>query len=156
MVPNIGPYLTPSIKKGEDIMPIRNYQRAEVTVIGESLSRLLEVGNVSQRLSLKDVICRSLQEAYENTAWVNYIVDIDIPGGPGKSPSERGREDPRQPGDEIEEEYERTDVGAVPQENPHKMELLNEGLHWGCKWAQQEIIRLGGKLPLNKKKITKK
>ena len=132
------------------------YQYAEVAIIGESLKRLLEVGNVRQRSSLKDLICESLQEAYENTLWTNYIVDVEIPGGPGKSPSQRGVEDPRQPGDEIEEEYEQTNVVVVAQENPHKRELLNEALRWGCEWAQKEHIRMGGKLPLDRKVTTKK
>ena len=128
----------------------------EAVVIGESLRRLLEVGNVRQRGSLKDSICRSLRVAYENTPWAYYIVDVEIPGGPVKSPSQRGIEDPRQPGDEIEEEYRRTSVVVIRRENPRKRELLNEGLRWGCEWAQNEHIRVVGKSPVERKSRAKK
>ncbi len=128
-------------------MPINDYQRGQATVIGESLERLLEVGTVSQRESLMGAMCASLKEAYENTIWTDYIVNIDIPGGPGKSPSQRGHEDPRSPGDVIEEEYEKINVVVRPQVDTGKMELLNKALRWGCEWAQKELLRLGGKLP---------
>jgi hypothetical protein len=132
------------------------YQQAEVAIIGESLKGLLEVGNVRQRRSLRASICESLREAYENTIWTNYIVDIEIPGGPAKSPSQKGIEDPRQPGDEVEEEYEQTSVVVVAQENARKRALLNEALRWGCEWARKEHISLGGKLPLKPGKKTRK
>ncbi len=132
------------------------YQQVEVTIIGESLKRLLEIGNLRQRRSLKELICESLREAYENTIWSNYMVDVEIPGGPVKSPSQRGVEDPRQPGDEIEEEYEQTNVVVIAQENPRKRELLNEALRWGCEWSQKEHIRMGGKLPLYRETNTRK
>jgi hypothetical protein len=137
-------------------MAENKYRLAEATIIGESLERLLEAGTVNQRRTLKDVICESLREAYENTIWTDYIIDIDIPGGPGKSPSQKGIEDPRRPGDEIEEEYEETNVVVRPKVNERKMELLNQALSWGCEWAQKELLRLGGKLPISRKARTKK
>lgn len=128
----------------------------EAIVIGESLKQLLDAGTVRQRRTLQNVMCESLREAYEKTIWTDYVIDVDIPGGPGKSPSQMGVEDPRQPGDEIEEEYEEINVVVIPQENPRKRELLNEALRWGCEWAQKEHIRMGGKLPLERKGKTKK
>lgn len=128
----------------------------EGVIIGESLRRLLEVGTVKQRRSLREIMCESLREAYENTVWTDYIVDIEIPGGPGKSPSQKGVEDPRQPGDEFEEEYKRTNVVVRPQLNPRKQEILNEALRWGCEWAEKEHVRLGGKLSIGRKTMTKK
>lgn len=58
-------------------MAANNYQRAKATIIGESLERFLEVGTVNQRRTLKDVMCESLREAYENTIWTDYVIDID-------------------------------------------------------------------------------
>jgi hypothetical protein len=153
---NVRPLLILNKEKEENIMTANRYQQVEATIIGESLRRLLEVGAVRQRRNLKDLMCESLQEAYENTIWSNYIIDVEIPGGPVKSPSQRGVEDPRQPGDEIEEEYEQTNVVVIAQENPRKRELLNEALRWGCEWAQKEHIRMGGKLPLDRKARAKK
>ena len=126
------------------------YQRAEVAAIGEDLSRLLDVGTVRQRESLKAAICKNLQLAYENTMWVGYQVDVEIPGGPGKSPSQKGHEDPRRPGDEIEEEYEQTSVSTKPHIDNEKIEILNQGLHWDCEWAHEELIRISGKARIKK------
>jgi hypothetical protein len=134
-------------------MPTSRYQQAEASVIGESLQRLLEVGTVAQRRGLKDLICAALQEAYENTLWTNYVVDVGVPGGPPKSPSERGVEDPRLPGDEIEEEYAQIPIAVVGVTNPRKQD---EALRWGCKWAESELRRVGGKIPTHPKARTKK
>lgn len=119
----------------------------EATIIGESLKRLLEIGTVNQRRTLKDAMCKSLQEAYENTVWAVYEPDIDIPGA-GKSPSQKGREDPRRPGDEIEEQYDQIKIVTRARMSERKLKLLNEALRWGCKWAQEELVRIGGKLPI--------
>ena len=125
-------------------------------IIGDSLQRLLQVGSVRQRESLRDRMCESLREAYENTVWTDYIVDVEIPGGPGKSPSQKGVEDPRQPGDAIEEEYQRTGVAVIPVENPRKQAILDEALRWGCEWAKKERLRIGGRLPRDRSARTQK
>ena len=127
----------------------------EVVIIGESLRRLLEAGTLKQRKTLKERICESLQEAYENTSWTDYVIDVEIPGGPGRS-QWKGVEDPRQPGDEIEEAYEQTNVVVIPQENLRKRKLLNTALRWGCEWAQKEHTKIGGRSPFDRKARTKK
>ena len=70
------------------------------------------------------------------------IVDIDLPGGPAKDPSMRGVEDPRQPGDEPDEPIISVHVGEGYIEE--QRQILNEALRWGCQWAQEEMLRLGG------------
>lgn len=109
------------------------YQQAEVTITGESLKKFLEAGSVRQIMSFKVKICESLREAYENTMWSECYVDLEIPGGATKSPSQKGIDDPRQPGDEIDDEYSHINIVVIHQENPRKLALLNEALRWGCK-----------------------
>ena len=129
-------------------MPEDRYQNMEEAIIGESLRRLLKVSTITQRKSIKDTMCESLKEAYNNTHSYNYVVDLDIPGGPAKLPSDMGIVDPKEPAD-IEEIHKQANVVLIPQENPRKRELLNEALRWGCQWALREHIRMGGKLPEN-------
>lgn len=83
-------------------------------------------------------LCANLKEAYEKTPAVICIVELVLPGGPSKSLSKAGIDDPRAPGDEETEYGPR--IRSVP--NPHKQELLDQALALGCAWAKEEATTL--------------
>lgn len=84
-------------------------------------------------------LCANLKDAYDKTPAYIYVVELELPGGPSKSTSKVGFEDPRQPGDE-QSEY---GVDITSQPNPHKQELLEQALGLGCAWAREEQERQG-------------
>ncbi|MBN1146540.1 MAG: hypothetical protein JXA78_04740 [Anaerolineales bacterium] len=98
------------------------------------LAEHLERVSVNRRQALKTRLCATLKEAYDKTPDYNYIVDLELPGGPSKSPSAKGMEDPRRPGD-VQPEY---GVRLTSRPNPHKQELLEQALALGCAWAKEE------------------
>lgn len=79
-------------------------------------------------------LCANLKDAYDKTPACIYVVELKLPGGPSKSLSKSGLEDPRQPGDE-QSGY---GVDITSQPNPHKQELLEQALALGCAWAKEE------------------
>ena len=107
--------------------------------ISVRLAEHLERVSVNGRQILKAWLCATLKEAYDKTPDYNYIVDLELPGGPSKSPSAKGMEDPRQPGDE-QPEY---GVRLTSRPNPHKQELLEQAQELGCAWANKERERRG-------------
>jgi len=83
---------------------------------------------------LISALCASLKDAYDKTPAYIYDVEIVLPGGPSKSPSSKGKEDPRRSGD-VQTEY---GAHITSQPNPRKQELLEQAQALGCTWAKEE------------------
>ena len=101
--------------------------------------------------SLIEAICQKLREHYEQTPAYIYIVDKELPGGTprggGKVPD--GYDLPgRHPGDEREDVYEEVRIVSRCMLNQHKIDILNEALARGCKWAELEMRKFEPK-PFN-------
>ena len=125
-------------------MPFGNYSTGQLSVYGYRLQKYLEQATANQLMTLKKLMCIKLKEAYEGVSAKYVLIEIDLPGGAEKDPDMKGVEDPRQPGDEPDEPIISVHVGDGYKEE--QLQILNEAIRWGCQWAQEEMLRLGGSL----------
>lgn len=127
-----------NVKKWRDriVAERAELERVPTPRLADEINRLRSSAQLSGNAldNLISALCANLKDAYDKTPAYIYIVELELPGGPSKSPSKWGIEDPRQPGDEQSE------YGAhiISRPNPHKQELLEQALALGCAWAKEE------------------
>lgn len=114
-----------------------SYEHFERSIYGYRLQKYLETATLEEVTSIKEYMCKALLEAYKAVSASYVFIDLVIPGERGKSPGEKRIEDPRQPGDEPDEESPiKVYVGEGYKDEQKR--ILSEALRWGCEWAQNE------------------
>lgn len=123
----------------------------EYGAIGERLHSVLADANKGLTISKKayKIICQSLKDAYDEIPLLQIVIDIEIPG---ETQRDVGAKIPEgyvvpvsHPGDEREE-YRQGMIVKQVRINQHKIDILNQALALGCKWAKEEQIKISDAL----------